>query len=200
MPRARTYECPGTAAHPPHQFTFLHHPSVAADPLPRYCGVCGYDSHEEDGYDEALTSPHIGKSIKMTVDQMHRQMEDGAQFRADIAQEKFGLDSQDASIMKMTDMRDGLRMGDTSDAKLAPSPVTQVMDAAPVGMFGFQGSAGLGYSGAVAEGPFPNAGARTQAMVRQHHANFTATSGQVGATTSSMPALETTSPNYRRRV
>lgn len=199
MPKMRTYQCPGHGAHPAHTFTYLHHPSVESDPLPRFCGVCGYDSEGEE-VAEALALPHIGKQIRATVDNMQRQMEDGAQFRADMAQEKFGFDSDDVRIMKETDMRDGLRQGDTSDAPLAPSPVTQVMDAAPVGMFGFQGAQGLGYSGAVAEGPHPNMGARSQSMLRKHHAQATANSGMVGAATSTLPALETTNPNYRMRV
>lgn len=172
---------------------------MEADPLPRYCAVCGFDSEGDVGYDQALTTPHLGKSIRKTVDDMHRQMEDGAEHRANVAREQFGLDSDEVANMKMTDMKDNLHPGDTSAVEVK-NPVTEIMAAAPQGTFGFQGAAGLGYSGPVAEGPFPNAGARAQASLRKAHAQFTSASGMAGAATSSMPALETTSPNYRRRV
>jgi hypothetical protein len=176
----------------------MHHPSVEADPVPRFCPRCGWDAEDEPP-EPALTTPHIALSIKSTVDTMHREMEAGAEFRANIAMDKFGLDAAEASAMKLGDMKDNLRMGDTSDVPVN-NPVSQVMSAAPQGMFGFQGAAGLGYSGAVTEGPFPNAGARAQSEVRRAHAEFTRAAGHVGATTSSMPALETLAPGYRQRV
>jgi hypothetical protein len=197
MTKARLYQCPGAHGHPPHQFRYLHHPSVEADPLPRYCPHCGYDSEGEE-VEEALTTPHLGLSIKKTVDDMHRQMEEGAQFRMDLAQEKYGLDSADVAAMKLGDMKDGLRMGDTSDVPVQ-NDITRVMEAAPPGIFGFQ-AGGIGYSGTVAEGPFPNMGARTQKMIREAHVANTADPRHVGAKTSSLPALETTNPGYRMRV
>ncbi len=198
MTKIRTYQCPGTVAHPPHQFSHLHHPSVALSPVPRFCPTCGFDSEAED-YTPALTSPHIAKTIGRAVDDTHKAMEEGANFRAEISRERFGLDAAEANAIKSTDSADYLRPGDTSDAPVN-NPITQVMQASPPGMFGFQGAAGLGYSGAVAEGPNPNAGARAQNALRQHHAQSMANSGHVGATTSNLPALETVAPGYRRRV
>lgn len=199
MPKLRTYQCNGTPKHPPHVFTYLHHPSVEIDPLPRYCGVCGFDSEGEEPV-ETLSAPHIGKSIRGVVDTMHREMEQGAEHRANMAREHYGMDADDVRPMLETNMRDGLREGDTSEAKLAPSPVTQIMETAPPGMFGFQGAQGVGYSGPVSEGMFPNAGARAQQAVRRRHSQFTRDAGQVGATSSDLPAVETLAPGYRKRV
>lgn len=198
MARARTYACPGNGDIGPHQFTYLHHPSVEADPLPRFCAHCGFDSEGEE-MEPALTTPHIGKPIRQVVDNMHREMEAGAEHRANLAMEHHGMDSADAAVMKMTDMKDHLHEGDISAVEVK-NDITKVMEAAPPGMFGFQGAQGLGYSGPVAEGPFPNAGARTQAALRKQHANYTSASGMAGAATSSLPALETVAPGYRRRV
>lgn len=198
MTIARTYGCPGHGAHPPHQFTYLHHPNVEADPVPRFCPQCGYDTEGEEP-DQALTTPHISLSIKGVVDNLHRDMEAGAEFRAAMAKDQFGLDTEDTNAMKMGDMRDGLREGDTSDAPVH-NQITQLMEQAPPGVFGFQGGQGVGYSGPVSEGPFPNMGARTQKAVRAAHVQNTADPRHVGAKTSSLPALETANPNYRVRV
>lgn len=164
---------------------------------PRFCALCGFDTQSE--LQEGVSSPHLAKTIGKATDGMYRAMEEGAQFRADIARENFGLDAEQASALKMTNMKDNLREGDTSDMPVN-NPVSQTMEAAPSGMFGFQGGAGLGYSGAVSQGPHPNAGAHAQQAVRAQHAKFTTGAGHAGATVSNLPALETSAPNYRRRV
>ena len=199
----RTYACPGNPEHRSpalragHQFSYLHHPNPDEDPVPRYCPKCGLDSEGEEP-DLALATPHIGQPIKGVVDNMHRDMEAGAEFRANIAAEQFGLDTAEANGMKLGDMKDGLRQGDTSDIEVK-NDITRTMEAAPPGMFGFQ-SNGIGYSGAVPEGPHPNAGAHAQKAVRAAHARTMGNAGHAGAVTSSLPALETTNPGYKVRV
>ncbi len=198
MTKARLYACPGRHPHPAHQFRYLHHPSVEADPLPRFCATCGFDSEEEEP-EPALTAPHIALPIRTTVDNLHRDMESGADFRAAMAREQFGLDATDANSMKFGDMKDGLRMGDTSDVPVT-NDITRIMEQAPPGMFGFQGGAGVGYSDSVATGPFPNVGARTQKAVREAHVANTADPRHVGTKVSSLPAVEVGAPGYRVRV
>jgi hypothetical protein len=198
MTKIRTYQCPGRTGYPAHQFSYMHHPTPEQDPCPRYCPKCGYDSEDVEPQ-EALTTPHIALSIRKTVDDMHVQMEQGAQHRANIAMEHHGFDTDETNNIKMTDMKDGLREGDTSDVPVV-NDVSKVMAAAPQGMFGFQGAQGLSYSSTVAQGPFPNAGAHAQSALRQAHAQSMRGSGHKGATTSSVPALETMAPGYQRRV
>jgi hypothetical protein len=171
------------------------------DPPPRYCPHCAYDSRGSEPMAEGIAMPHLGRPIKNIVDNQYRQMEQGSIDRAQMAQEEFGLDTEAANAMKITDQKDGLREGDTSFVPVN-NEVSRALDQAPPGQFGFQGGAaqGLGYSASVATGPLPNAGARTAALLRQQHAKFTSTAGHAGATTSSAPALETDSPGYRKRV
>lgn len=178
----RTYQCPGTDTHPAHQFSKLHHPSIEADPLGRFCPTCGYDSEAGD-MQPAITVPHLAKTIGKATDGVYRAMEEGSQFRADIAQENHGMDAAEASQMKITNMKDNAYQGESSEIPTAQGPGS------------FQGQAGLGYSAAVSQGAFPNAGARAQRDLRASHAALTG-----GSATSSLPALETQSPNYRPRV
>jgi hypothetical protein len=171
------------------------------DPPPRYCPFCGYDSEGAELMAESVAMPHIGKPIKNVVDDGYRAMEQGSIDRANMAMEEFGLDTAAANEMKLTNMKDGLREGDTSFIPVN-NEVSRAIDQAPPGSFGFQGGAatGLGYSASVATGPLPNAGGRTAALLREKHREFTSTAGHTGATTSSSPALETTSPLYKTRV
>ena len=189
--KSLTYQCPSCAG----SFRVLL--DLACEPPPRFCNLCGFDTESE--LPQGLSTPHLGKPIRAVVDNLNRDMEKGAEFRADMARAQFGLDAEDVSIMKQTNMKDGLRPGDTSNVEVR-NDITRVMDAAPPGVVGFNGAAGLGYSSAVSSGPFPNAGARTQALVRQMHAINTADPRHVGAKQSSMPALETQQPGYRVRV
>ena len=197
MTKIVTYVCPGKKPHPSHQFDHLHHPSVEASPLPRFCPTCGYDSQGKV-VQRALTAPHIQKPVKKATDDVYRGMEQGSEFRAQMAQEVGGLDAAEANALKITNMRDNARAGESSEIPVT-NAVTQVMAAAP-GVTGFQGANGLGYSGAVSTGPAPNAGAHAQAALRRQHAAFTAGSGMTGTATSNVPALETTQPGYRVRV
>lgn len=200
----RRYQCPECS----YEFNYDHHPSIEADPCPRYCARCGFDTEGE--YDPALVMPHLGRPIKQIVDGQHRQMEEGAQFRADIAREQFGLDAEAANELKMTNMKDGLREGDTSDMPVN-NDITRIMEAPQAqGMFGFQGAAGLGYSGSVGPGatdasghllPYPNAGARAMQVVRSEHRKTVASMGLPSAdVVSDRPARETQHPGYRRRI
>jgi hypothetical protein len=191
MLKSVTYLCPSCNG------SFRQLIDTKVEQPPRFCALCGFDVQGE--MQEGISCPAIGRSIAKSADNVYRAMEQGAEFRAGMARETMGLSEAEANVMKITDMRDNARVGETSEMPVV-NPVSQAMAAAPAGAYGFQGAAGLGYSSSVAEGPFPNAGAHAQAAVRATHAQYAATSGQAGAVVSSMPALETTMPGYRRRV
>ena len=186
----RTYLCPGVPGHGQHELRYLHHPSVEADPLPRFCSACGFDTRgdEEAPLPLAVTSPPIQKSIKGVVDTMHRQMEGGAQFRADMMAEKFGMDSSETRSMLETDMRDNVREGDTTFISVS-NEVTQVMQSAP-GLTGFNGAAGSEFSAATGVGPAAGRhGNAARMQLRQQHAAFTAGAGHAGATSAEVPVV-----------
>jgi hypothetical protein len=138
--------------------------------------------------------------IRQTVDNLHRDMEDGEKFRANIAMEKFGLDSAEARAMVSTNSIDSLREGDISAIQVS-NPVTQAMAAAPQA-FGFQGghAQGAALSPIVQGGMYPNAGLRALQQVRESHPSMVASSGHMAASQSSVPALETQQPGYRKRL
>ncbi len=195
MTRKR-YRCPSCSG----IFVYDHHPSIEADPLPdgAACPHCHFVA--ESDYPAAVVSPHIGKPIRATVDNMHRGMEDGAQFRADMARERFGLSEEEAKQLTETNMLDNLREGDTS-AIPVNNLVTQAIEANPQA-YGWQGGAsqGAALSPQVSSGPFPNAGLRAMNQIRAVHPQMVASSGHMTAAQSSLPALETQAPGYRKRA
>lgn len=201
MTITRSYLCRGTNRITQHRFEYLHHPSIEDDPLPQNCPHCGLDWWVHPPWAE-VTMPHIGKPIKSGVDGMYRAMEEGAEHRANVAMELHGMDADEARLMKITDIKDNVHYGDTSNIEVS-NPVSEVMASAP-GIFGFQDRGqGLSYSQLAHDTPIAserNVGARAQAMVRKMHQENMANSGHVGTTTSTLPALETQQPGYRRRV
>ena len=178
----RRYACPACQ----HQFTYDHHPSVAADPVPRYCSHCGFDSQGE--FETPPAMPAIGKGLVQRTDNLLRAGEEGGQFRADIARERFGLDAEGANMLR--------------DVSAAPvnNAVTQAMAALPQGTVGFNPTNAAAYSAKVSTGMYPNAGARAMQAVRGAHQAFVAGAGHAGPTSSEIPALETVQPGYRKRA
>jgi len=168
-----TYECPGTDDHPPHRFRYMHHPSIEDDPLPRFCGICGYDSME--GFDKAIVAPHIAKSIGKAVDGTYRQMEAQSEDRMHAAAEMTGGDISEFSDLKITNLQDNLREGDIAAVPVV-NEVTKAIDANP-GLFGHTagtvpdalGNTPQQYAAATTTGPNAYAGAKTRTMLNQFH-------------------------------
>lgn len=147
---------------------------------PEVCPVCAYDTALPEGDEPA--SPYISKG-KQTADTLYRQMEAGSEFRAQLAGEP---------SLKMTNLKDNLRAGDIAEVPIV-NDVSRLVDTAPQ-MFGHT-TQGLAFSQGVSQGHFPNAGARTQEVIRSQHTQLAGP-----GTVSDRPAAEVTSPGYQRRV
>lgn len=123
-------------------------------------------------------------------DDVYRQMERSSEHRAEQAAEMAGVPVSEMADLKITNLRDNRSNGDV----MAPPP--QVSGSfgggAPVPM-PMQLADPMRASALSSQGPHPNAGARTQTMIRQMHAS-------TGQFVGDRPALETESPGYRRRV
>lgn len=195
MPRFRTYECPSCTR----PFEIFHMSND--EPPPRFCPHCGYDTQSEEAEPlaEALSAPVIRRStaISKSVDATYRAEEEGSNFRVEMAKE-MGLDTEAANQLRVTDMRDNVKPGETSIVPVV-NDASRMIDSNP-NHFGFQGGAVnyQGYSEAVRTGPAPNAGRRAQIGVRDYHARLT--QGHKGTTISDTPALETQAPGYQSRV
>ena len=178
------YSCPGTDEHPAHNFRYCHIPNRESDPLPRFCGVCGYDS-EAETFIREMSAPHIEKSIRRAGDATFRQMEGQAEERRQMAAEMTGMDASEFNDLKLTDMKDNLREGDTADMPVV-NDVSRAIDAdtqnygfrpqlAPMAAGGggnipdATGVTPLQYAAATTQGPHAYAGARAATMVSQFH-------------------------------
>lgn len=191
----RTYLCPNCSA----RLAYDHHPSIEADPCPTECPKCHYDSQQ--AMPQALSMPHIATGTAKNVDGYYKATEEGADHRATMAQEMFGLDKAEANVMRITDMKDGMREGDTADVPVQ-NAVTQTMQQVNQIQPGMMGHTpqGLNWSANTSQGPAPNAGLRAMRDVKNAHRKFTQSAGHAGTTTSDLPALETQMPGYQRRL
>ena len=117
------------------------------------------------------TAPHIAKSIGRTADGVYRQMEQASIANMEAAAELGGGDTSDYAALKITDLPDYLRPGDTA-AKMRDNPVVQHMTATGQGGFqGINGMTGAEHAANTKIGVFPHAGEATrQGLVTGHHA------------------------------
>lgn len=184
MAVSKIYACPGHGEHPAHHFKYLHYPDLERDPLPRFCGICGYDSQADD-FAAQPSAPHIEKSIRRAGDATFRQMEGQAEERMDMAAEMTGMDRSEFNDLKITDIKDNLREGDTADMPVN-NDVSRAIEADTTN-YGFRpqlapmaggggghvpdalGNTPLGYSAMTTQGPHAYAGARAATMVGAFH-------------------------------
>lgn len=160
-------------------------------PWPKFCPECGFDTSLPPGDEPAM--PFISLHKNRSADDVYRAMERGSEFRQEKAAEALGVHKSELNDMKITNLNSTYREGDVAAPPVPQSnPVQAAINAQP-NLLGFQ-RGGSEFSGPVASGPFPNAGAHTQQMVRQMHSRY-APGGM-----SEMPANEVMQPGYRRRV
>ena len=144
-------------------------PWDAAKKWPDYCPLCGTDisSPERD----SIVMPFVRSSTKTkAVDDMYRQMEDGSEFRATAAAQELGVPVAEMSDLKITNMKDNLRTGDTTAVEVtaANNAIVKHMEATKQGGFQNNGAAygagtasgAVNVNGQIVTGIEPRAGAR----------------------------------------
>lgn len=142
---------------------------------------------------DEICMPFISSAKAKSPDQVYRQMEQGAEFRAQAAASILGVPTSDVSDLKITNLRD-THYGESANVPVV-NDVTKMMDAAP-DLTGFQ-ALGAQLSNGTQVGPFPNVGAKFQTQLRKYHA----TQGAGWHAMSDNPANEITmNPGYRRRA
>ena len=138
---------------------------------PTHCKCCGQYIGSDD--DNAVAAPHISTARKRgTADQIYRDMERKSEQRAYMAAAETGQSMSELSHLKMTNMKDGLREGDSAFSNnIGPNPVSQTMAAAPAHT-GFEGGAALGIAASAGTKTGPHARAGTsyiQNVLKPNH-------------------------------
>ena len=153
----RTYECPDCEK----QFSFLHLKSD--EPPPNNCPHCGsYVGPDQTPLPALVNFP---TKTSKSADAVYRAMEDSSAVRA---QEVERLTGEDASHIKITDLRDNQRPGDIA-AVSRSNPVSEAMKSAS-GIVGFQGhQEAAGFASATGTGPFPHIGNATREKLGASH-------------------------------
>jgi hypothetical protein len=89
---------------------------------PRYCPLCGYDSAEDEQKNQermvkmldAQNPPHLSKTIGAVADKVYRDIENSSLVRQQMAAGAAGVPLAEMDAMKVTNLRDNLRPGDTA--------------------------------------------------------------------------------------
>lgn len=89
-----------------------------------------------------LNFSRIGKAQHKTLDNVYRNLETSSAARAEEAAEMMGTSVLEQSNIKVTNMKDNLREGDTSFIAPAPAPI-QTYSPPPSNVRPIDGSAGL---------------------------------------------------------
>jgi hypothetical protein len=137
----------------------------ASQGMPEYCPIptCGAYIGS-DGKDE-VAAPFISTFRGKNPDRLYRDMEAKSEFRAQQAAEMSGLSTSEVSHLRMTDMKDGMRQGDTAFTdNMTPQQRAMAAQMAPA-----QGSLGLQASQGTNIGPYPRAGMQQIQKLRQTH-------------------------------
>jgi hypothetical protein len=161
-------------------------PDPSKNGFPTHCQVCG----EEIGHnraDDDIVLPFIRTSqATKATDKVYRDIEAGAEVRAQAAADELGVPVSEMSDLKINDLRPTTRHGDIAAPPLPPHLQN-------LGSFGQ--SQGAEFAASAHVGAEPHAGARARVSLQSHHAKLTG-----GAGVSDRPALETLQPGYRPRA
>ena len=169
MPRYQAYQCDECGG----KFRWLHHPSDS--PPPEQCPLCGAAGSAAASF--IPQAPAIKGVAAAAGDQVYRSMEAGSEYRMQVAAEQFGGDASDYNALKITDLKDNQREGDTAYKMPAPAAnvVGQFMQQNPAAPVGSQHAAqAMAYAEAAHQGYFPHAGSRTSSVVGNVHSRLAA--------------------------
>lgn len=129
------------------------------------CGVSMLD--DDDGVIE-ITAPFIRSAKMKATDQVYRDIERTSEARAQQAADAAGVPVAEMANLKITNMRDNVKPGETYDVPVN-NVVTQQMEIMkakgnPVGFTQVDAST---FSAGVKSGPHPNAGAKTLSALQR---------------------------------
>lgn len=162
---------------------------------PEICPIC--DAHVGMGDKPEIALPAFLSPTTKATDGLYRAMEEGAEHRVTMAAEQLGVPRSELADMRITNMRDNMKVGEIAAVPPPPSPVSMAMDQNP-SVYGFRHDGAVVSQGTM-DGPNPNAGAHFQQVLRRHHV-ANADPRQAHLVSSERPALETQQPGYRSRV
>lgn len=137
-----------------------------ADKWPNHCPMCGSDINNDRADDDVvmpfITSSQLSERTRAS-DNVYKQMEKGAEVRAEMAAAHLGVSASDVSDLKITNLRDARNPGEIA----APPVVNDVSKIMDRGIGGFQGQNGAEFAAGTKVGHYPNAGAKAVASLHR---------------------------------
>ena len=131
---------------------------------PEFCPnkTCGIAMHDDEDNVIEIKAPFIRSHKMKAVDDVYRGMEKTSESRMYAAAEQAGVSASEMAGLKITNMRDNVKPGETYDVPVV-NAVTQRMDEMKAkGMpIGFAGAEMKEFIAGAKAGPHANAGAKT---------------------------------------
>lgn len=137
-------------------------------PWPRVCpfpachAEMGGDRDDGDVVMPFITSSQLAERTRAS-DNVYKQMEAGADVRAQMAASHLGVSAADVADIKITNLRDARNPGEIA----APPVVNDVSKIMDKGVGGFQGQNGAEFAAGTKVGHYPNAGAKAVAGLQR---------------------------------
>lgn len=134
---------------------------------PKACPACGVSMGEEVP-DDVIMMPALRSAKMNVIDGSYRELESSSQARAEQAAEAAGCSVSEMSGLKITDIKTGVKPGESYVADVN-NVVTQQMEVmkARGGQVGFAGAEAAEFASQVKTGPYPNAGASVLSRVQR---------------------------------
>ncbi len=137
-----------------------------AEKWPNNCPMCGSDIGNDRADDDVvmpfITSSQLAERTRAS-DSVYKQMETGAEVRAEMAASHLGVPASDVADLKITNLRDARNPGEIAAVPVV-NDVSKIMDR---GIGGFQGSNGAEFAAGTKVGHYPNAGARAIGAIQR---------------------------------
>lgn len=134
---------------------------------PKACPLCNVSMGEEVP-DDVIMMPSLRSAKTDVIDGSYRQLEASSQARAEQAAEAAGCSVSEMSSLKITDLKTGVRPGESYVPEVR-NAVTDQMDLmkARGGQVGFTGADAAQLASQVKTGPYPNAGANMLSRIQR---------------------------------
>lgn len=134
---------------------------------PESCPMCGEFLGAPRANDD-IAAPSIRRAATSVADKVYRDAERAGDYRAQQAAQELGVPVSEMSALKVTDMREAPREGDVAAPPVtaANNEIVRFAEQHGVGP-NFAPNEGSAYAGAVAQGPYPNAGIRQLQTVKR---------------------------------
>lgn len=134
---------------------------------PKACPLCGAHTGH-DVPDDVIVMPSLRSAKTDAADRSYRELERSSEARMEQAAEAAGTSVADMSALKITDIKTGVKAGESYMPEVRNSVTERMDQMKQAGMqVGFSGADAANLASQVRTGPHPNAGVKTLSAIQR---------------------------------